>query len=184
MAQAVKRKIAIGIGISVLALVLTAILVFTVICVIEFSQMKVTPPEAKTRSTELLQLQISKEQVESSHIEGNMSGDLLGTVGYVQGNSNGKPEMYVYIRYRAENGGIVDRLIPRNEVRLRDDLEPHTAATVELELSIHSDETKRESKDNNQQHLDAETPLVIHVPKGAVISTINPNMVPDTAQKQ
>ena len=53
----------------------------------------------------------------------------------------------------------------------------HTAATVELELSIHSDETKRESKDNNQQHLDAETPLVIHVPKGAVISTINPNMV-------
>ena len=71
-----------------------------------------------TRTTDLLQLQLSKEQVESSSFEGGTSGNILGNVGYVQGSSEGKPVTYIYIRYRAENGDIIDRLIPRDQVRL------------------------------------------------------------------
>ena len=77
---------------------------------------------------------MSKEQVESSSFEGRTGGSILGNVGYVQGSSEGKPVTYIYLRYRAENGDIVDRLIPSDDVRLRDDLEPGAAATVDLEV--------------------------------------------------
>ena len=87
-----------------------------------------------TRTTDLLQLQLSKEQVESSSFEGRIEGSVLGNVGYVQGNSEGKPVTYIYIRYRAENGDIIDQLIPRDQVRLRDDLAPNAPATVELDV--------------------------------------------------
>lgn len=87
-----------------------------------------------TRTADLFQLQVSKEQVESSSFEGRTGGGILGNVGYVQGSSEGKPVTYIYLRYRAENGDIVDRLIPRDRVRLRDDLEPGAAATVDLEV--------------------------------------------------
>lgn len=44
-----------------------------------------------TRTTDLLSLQLSKEQVESSSFEGRPGGSILGNVGYVQGSSEGKP---------------------------------------------------------------------------------------------
>lgn len=94
----------------------------------------VTATQQTNQTTELLQLQLSKEQIESSNLEGRTSGGFLGSVGYVHGSSEGKPETYVYIRYRAHNGDIVDELIPREKIRLRDDLEPNTAATVDLDV--------------------------------------------------
>lgn len=93
--------------------------------------------EKTTQTTELLSLQLSKEQVESSSFEGRTGGSILGNVGYVQGSSEGKPVTYIYLRYRADNGDIIDRLIPRDDVRLRDDLEPNAAATVEIETTKH-----------------------------------------------
>ena len=93
--------------------------------------------EKTTQTTDLLSLQLSKEQVESGSVEGYQSGSFLGSVGYVQGNSEGKPVTYIYFRYRAENGDIIDRLIPRDDVRLRDDLAPNAAATVEVETTKH-----------------------------------------------
>lgn len=90
--------------------------------------------QTTTRTADLFQLQVSKEQVESSSFEGRTGGSILGNVGYVQGSSEGKPVTYIYLRYRAENGDIVDRLIPSDDVRLRDDLEPGAAATVDLEV--------------------------------------------------
>jgi len=100
--------------------------------------------EKTTQTTELLSLQLSKEQVESGSVEGYQSGSFLGSVGYVQGNSEGKPVTYIYFRYRAENGDIIDRLIPRDDVRLRDDLEPNAAATVEVETTKHREPTYEE----------------------------------------
>ena len=86
-----------------------------------------------TRTHELMGLQLSKEQVQSGSLEGHISGDFLSTVGYVQGSFDGRPVTYIYLRYRAENGDIIDRLIPRDEVRLRDDLKPGEAARVDIE---------------------------------------------------
>ena len=173
--------------------------------------------EKTTKTTDLLSLQLSKEQVESGSVEGYQSGSFLGSVGYVQGNSEDKPVTYIYFRYRAENGDIIDRLIPRDDVRLRDDLEPNAAATVEVETTKHRESTyediqkdpalcydvnffhfhgewdKREDRmalpsEQCRKHpgdkpgdwvVDSVKPTVIHVPKGSVIVTINPNMVPD-----
>ena len=161
-----------------------------------------------TRTTDLLQLQLSKEQVESSSFEGGTSGNILGNVGYVQGSSEGKPVTYIYIRYRAENGDIIDRLIPRDQVRLRDDLAPNAPATVEINVvkkreASYEDIQKDPSLCYDARHeplpaekcgkhpgdtpgewqLERETPAVVHVPKNSVIVTINPNMVPDGAKK-
>lgn len=97
--------------------------------------------EETVQTKDLLSLQLSKEQVESSSFEGRTGGSILGNVGYVQGSSEGKPVTYIYLRYRAENGDIVDRLIPRDRVRLRDDLEPGAAATVEIETTKYREPT-------------------------------------------
>ena len=160
----------------------------------------------------MLSLQLSKEQVESSSFEGRTGGSILGNVGYVQGSSEGKPVTYIYLRYRAENGDIIDRLIPRDDVRLRDDLEPNAAATVEIETTKHRKPTyediqkdpslcydarhepfrdplpaekcgKHPDDTPGEWQFDRETPAVVHVPKNSVIVTINPNMVPDGAKK-
>ena len=184
-----------------------------------------------TRTHELMSLQLSKEQVQSGSLEGHVSGGFLSTVGYVTGSFDGHPVTYIYIRYRAENGDIIDRLIPRDQVRLRDDLKPGEAATLE----IHTVKTRKATYSDIQQdpslchegnyvrgfifglgnkilektnahlpelgsplpaeecgrHAD-ETPedwnvdreeLVVHVPKDAIIVTINPNMVPEGAKK-
>lgn len=165
-----------------------------------------------TRTTDLLSLKLSKEQVESSSFEGRTGGSILGNVGYVQGSSEGKPVTYIYLRYRAENGDIIDRLIPRDDVRLRDDLEPNAPATVEINVvkkreASYEDIQKDPSLCYDARHepfrdplpadkcgkhpgdapseweFDYEFPSVIHVPKDSVIVTINPNMVPDGAKK-
>ena len=158
-----------------------------------------------TRTHELMGLQLSKEQVQTGSLEGHVSGDFLSTVGYVQGSFDGRPVTYIYLRYRAENGDIIDRLIPRDEVRLRDDLKPGEAATLE----IHTVKTRRATyediqKDPSLCYKDGPVPpemcgrtaneipaewnvdheeLVVHVPKDAIIVTINPNMVPEGAKK-
>lgn len=158
-----------------------------------------------TRTHELMGLQLSKEQVQTGSLEGHVSGDFLSTVGYVTGSFDGRPVTYIYIRYRAENGDIIDRLIPRDEVRLRDDLKPGEAATLE----IHTVKTRRATyediqKDPSLCYKDGPVPpemcgrtaneipaewnvdheeLVVHVPKDAIIVTINPNMVPEEAKK-
>lgn len=177
--------------------------------------------EKTIQTTDLLSLQLSKEQIESGSVEGYQSGSFLGSVGYVQGSSEDKPVTYIYFRYRAENGDIIDRLIPRDDVRLRDDLEPNAAATVEVETTKHRESTyediqkdpalcydvnffhfhgewdKREERralpaEQCGKHpgdktgdwvVDSVKPTVIHVPKGSIIVTINPNMVPDGAKK-
>lgn len=177
--------------------------------------------EKITQTTDLLSLQLSKEQIESGSVEGYQSGSFLGSVGYVQGSSEDKPVTYIYFRYRAKNGDIIDRLIPRDDVRLRDDLEPNAAATVEVETTKHRESTyediqkdpalcydvnffhfhgewdKREERralpaEQCGKHpgdkpgdwvVDSVKPTVIHVPKGSIIVTITPNMVPDGAKK-
>ena len=60
--------------------------------------------EKTIQTTDLLSLQLSKEQIESGSVEGYQSGSFLGSVGYVQGSSEDKPVTYIYFRYRAEIG--------------------------------------------------------------------------------
>lgn len=134
-----------GIGCFITACIVVALVfIFVVLGVISDVTKLDNVTEKTTQTTDLLSLQLSKEQVESGSVEGYQSGSFLGSVGYVQGNSEGKPVTYIYFRYRAENGDIIDRLIPRDDVRLRDDLEPNAAATVEVETTKHRAPTYEE----------------------------------------
>lgn len=187
--------------------------------------------QESTRTHELLSLQISKEQVQSGSLEGEIHEGFLGSVGYIQGSFEGRPVTYIYIRYREESGDIIDRLIPRDQVRLRDDLDNGAAATLEIHTVKKRDATyediqrdpslcyegstlrdllanfvgspsgekrlfftrkgtplpaeecgRHETDAPKDWELDSEE-LVVHVPKDAIIVTINPNMVPEGAKK-
>ena len=191
---------------SIVAILLFPVVFITVsILLFSLSPTRGQAVQETTRTHELMGLQLSKEQVQSGSIEGHISGDFLSTVGYVQGSFDGRPVTYIYLRYRAENGDIIDRLIPRDEVRLRDDLKPGEAATLE----IHTVKTRKATyedikKDPSLCYKDGPVPpemcgrkanevpedwnvdreeLVVHVPKDAIIVTINPNMVPEGAKK-
>lgn len=207
-----KAKRQIGIFIGVIALIFMIIPAVIIDANATRAKLDDRVVEKTVQTTDLLSLQLSKEQVESSSFEGRTGGSILGNVGYVQGSSEGKPVTYIYLRYRAENGDIIDRLIPRDDVRLRDDLEPNAAATVEIETTKHREPTyediqkdpslcydarhepfrdplpaekcgKHPDDTPGEWQFDRETPAVVHVPKNSVIVTINPNMVPDGAKK-
>lgn len=207
-----KAKRQIGIFIGVIALIFMIIPAVIIDANATRAKLDDRVVEKTVQTTDLLSLQLSKEQVESSSFEGRTGGSILGNVGYVQGSSEGKPVTYIYLRYRAENGDIIDRLIPRDNVRLRDDLEPNAAATVEIETTKHRKPTyediqkdpslcydarhepfrdplpaekcgKHPDDTPGEWQFDRETPAVVHVPKNSVIVTINPNMVPDGAKK-
>ena len=206
-----KAKRQIGIFIGVIALIFMIIPAVIIDANATRAKLDDRVVEKTVQTTDLLSLQLSKEQVESSSFEGRTGGSILGNVGYVQGSSKGKPVTYIYLRYRAENGDIIDRLIPRDNVRLRDDLEPNAAATVEIETTKHRKPTyediqkdpslcydarhepfrdplpaekcgKHPDDTPGEWQFDRETPAVVHVPKNSVIVTINPNMVPDGAK--
>lgn len=207
-----KAKRQIGIFIGVIALIFMIIPAVIIDANATRAKLDDRVVEKTVQTTDLLSLQLSKEQVESSSFEGRTGGSILGNVGYVQGSSEGKPVTYIYLRYRAENGDIIDRLIPRDDVRLHDDLEPNAAATVEIETTKHRKPTyediqkdpslcydarhepfrdplpaekcgKHPDDTPGEWQFDRETPAVVHVPKNSVIVTINPNMVPDGAKK-
>lgn len=207
-----KAKRQIGIFIGVIALIFMIIPAVIIDANATRAKLDDRVVEKTVQTTDLLSLQLSKEQVESSSFEGRTGGSILGNVGYVQGSSEGKPVTYIYLRYRAENGDIIGRLIPRDDVRLRDDLEPNAAATVEIETTKHRKPTyediqkdpslcydarhepfrdplpaekcgKHPDDTPGEWQFDRETPAVVHVPKNSVIVTINPNMVPDGAKK-
>ena len=207
-----KAKRQIGIFIGVIALIFMIIPAVIIDANATRAKLDDRVVEKTVQTTDLFSLQLSKEQVESSSFEGRTGGSILGNVGYVQGSSEGKPVTYIYLRYRAENGDIIDRLIPRDDVRLRDDLEPNAAATVEIETTKHRKPTyediqkdpslcydarhepfrdplpaekcgKHPDDTPGEWQFDRETPAVVHVPKNSVIVTINPNMVPDGAKK-
>lgn len=128
----------------------TVLAIFMLVCSIDIyggaAHGKAT--QETTRTHELISLQLSKEQIQSGSLEGHISGGFLSTVGYVQGSFDGHPVTYIYFRYRAENGDIIDRLIPRDDVRLRDDLAAGEAATLEIQ----SVKTRKATYEDIQQH--------------------------------
>ena len=212
-------------------LVLLSVLLTTTISVFLGSPTRGQAVQDTTRTYDLMGLQLSKEQVQSGSLEGEIHEGFLGSVGYVQGSFEGRPVTYIYIRYREEGGDIIDRLIPRDQVRLRDDLDNGKAATLEIHTVKKRDATyediqrdpslcyegstlrdllanfmgspsgekrlffirkgtplpaeqcgRHETDAPTDWNLDHEE-LVVHVPKDAIIVTINPNMVPEGAKK-
>lgn len=73
---------------------------------------------------ELKGMELSQDQV----IHGETHGDMF----YVDGQIDGKPELFVYYRYVDDRGVVQDKLTPRKDVELVEDLPAGAAAVVEF----------------------------------------------------
>ena len=73
---------------------------------------------------ELKGMELSQDQV----IHGETHGDMF----YVDGQIDGKPELFVYYRYIDDRGVVQDKLTPRKNVELVEDLPVGAAAVVEF----------------------------------------------------
>lgn len=73
---------------------------------------------------ELKGMELSQDQV----IHGETHGDMF----YVDGQIDGKPELFVYYRYVDDRGVVQDKLTPRKDVELVEDLPAGSAAVVEF----------------------------------------------------
>jgi hypothetical protein len=73
---------------------------------------------------ELKGMDLSQDQVIHSEAHGDMF--------YVDGQIDGKPELFVYYRYVDDRGVVQDKLTPRKDVELVEDLPTGAAAVVEF----------------------------------------------------
>lgn len=73
---------------------------------------------------ELKGMELSQDQV----IHGETHGDMF----YVDGQIDGKSELFVYYRYVDDRGVVQDKLTPRKDVELVEDLPAGAAAVVEF----------------------------------------------------
>ena len=62
-------------------------------------------------------------------IHGETHGDMF----YVDGQIDGKPELFVYYRYVDDRGVVQDKLTPRKNVEIVEDLPASSAAVVEFD---------------------------------------------------
>lgn len=74
---------------------------------------------------ELKGMELSQDQV----IHGETHGDMF----YVDGQIDGKPELFVYYRYVDDRGVVQDKLTPRKNVEIVEDLPASSAAVVEFD---------------------------------------------------
>ena len=73
---------------------------------------------------ELKGMELSQDQV----IHGDAHGDMF----YVDGQIDGKPELFVYYRYIDDRGVVQDKLTPRKNVEIVEDLPVGAPAVVEF----------------------------------------------------
>ncbi len=73
---------------------------------------------------ELKGMELSQDQV----IHGEAHGDMF----YVDGQIDGKPELFVYYRYVDDRGVVQDKLTPRKNVEIVEDLPVGAPAVVEF----------------------------------------------------
>lgn len=78
-----------------------------------------------TQRIELKGMELSQDQV----IHGEAHSDMF----YVDGQIDGKPELFVYYRYVDDRGVVQDKFTPRKDVELVEDLPAGSAAVVEFD---------------------------------------------------
>lgn len=93
------------------------------------------------KKTDLKGLEFSQDQV----IHGEAHGDMF----YVDGQVDGKPELFVYYRYVDDRGVVQDKLTPRKDVELIEDLPTGTASYVEFSADYRRVMTKQEWADSH-----------------------------------
>lgn len=93
------------------------------------------------KKIDLKGLELSQDQV----IHGETHSDMF----YVDGQVDGKPELFVYYRYVDDSGVVQDKLTPRKDVELVEDLPTGAASYVEFSADYSRVMTKQEWADSH-----------------------------------
>lgn len=96
------------------------------------------------KKIDLKGLELSQDQV----IHGETHSDMF----YVDGQVDGKPELFVYYRYVDDSGVVHDKLTPRKDVELVEDLPTDAASYVEFSADYRRVMTKQEWADSHPNH--------------------------------
>lgn len=157
--------------------------------------------------TNLISLHLDQSHTTQGSIRGDGAGSVFGAAGYVSGQVDGKPALYMYIRYKDEHGATVDKLLPRDKVSLHEDA-PDQQGYVEFKGTWERTATKQEFRDNKHKkdsfakekladdtasprpcftHVedcwdgaskdDRDVDVIVHIPAGSVIPEVDPNTI-------
>lgn len=100
--------------------------------------------------TNLTSLHLNQSHTTQGSLQGKSAGSVFGAAGYVSGQIDGKPTLYIYIRYKDEHGATVDKLFQRDKVSLREDA-PDQQGYVEFKRTWERTAAKQEFQDKKTQ---------------------------------
>lgn len=107
---------------AVVTLVISSFIVFNVLTGNSLFGFAPTVKDHWVKKIDLKGLELSQDQV----IHGETHSDMF----YVDGQVDGKPELFVYYRYVDDRGVVQDKLTPRKDVELVEDLPADAASYV------------------------------------------------------
>ena len=157
--------------------------------------------------TNLISLHLDQSHTAQGSIRGDGAGSVFGAAGYVSGQVDGKPALYMYIRYKDEHGATVDKLLPCDKVSLREDA-PAQQGYVEFKGTWERTATKQEFQGKKHKNTDTarewkavdtvsprpcfvevedcwdgaskdkkDVDVIVHIPAGSVIPEMDPNTI-------
>lgn len=129
---------------AVVTLVISSFIVFNVLAGNSLFGFAPTVKDHWVKKIDLKGLELSQDQV----IHGETHSDMF----YVDGQVDGKPELFVYYRYVDDRGVVQDKLTPRKDVELVEDLPADAASYVEFSADYSRVMTKQEWADSHPNH--------------------------------
>lgn len=165
-----------------------------------------TAPDSYDYKTDLIGLSLNQNQASHAETKGHVAGNIVFTYGSTQGVQDSKPEMFTYYRYKDEHGAVMDKLIPRDQVTIKEDLPKDSTSHIEVHVDYKREATRKEAfnsdfplavykakKDtpdprpcltkvesctqDDAKRDDTDPQVTVHVPEGTIISTVDPNTI-------
>lgn len=190
---------------NILLAAVPAVIVVFILGVIYWYHYESDIPKVDDRwsySTQLVSMQLNQDQATRGSLDGHSY--FMGA-GYVHGQLDGHPEIYVYARYYDERGNLVDALIHRSKTSIREDVEEGKQPWIEIYGNYERTATKQEIRDGKVEtpgkaengddtpqrpcftkaedcrdatnKTDNDVEAIVHIPKGTVIPEIDPNTI-------
>lgn len=165
-----------------------------------------TTPDSYDYKTDLIGLSLNQNQASHAETKGHVAGNIVFTYGITQGVQDSKPEMFTYYRYKDEHGAVMDKLIPRDQVTIKEDLPKDSTSHIEVHVDYKREATKKEASNSDfplavykakkdtpdprpcltkvesctqddAKRDDTDPQVTVHVPEGTIISTVDPNTI-------
>ena len=164
-----------------------------------------TVPDNYDYKTDLIGLSLNQDQASHAETKGHVAGNIVFTYGSIQGTQDSKPEMFTYYRYKDEHGAVMDKLVPRDQVTIKEDLSKDSTSYIEIHMDHKRDATRDEASHNGSllgtfkatkdmpdprpcftkvesctqdaERDDTDPQVTVHVPEGTIISTVDPNTI-------